>query len=503
MSVTKIISEEEIPKSKMEDNELLKNIREYDFIDNGIRIELTKKMNNTKSDECYVKLLTNKFLRDRWYKISKDNYIFFNDGEWLDKDANGFRSWISSIFYRILEECHVNIKGLGYNLIGEKKYTSLFKKFGELNKIQSLISCNHPSETKDFNKAKNILLFKDNVVFDMKTKETKYQDQSIKMTIKLPFESDILELTDRDKFCKEYFKSLFNCNKTAKSMINVIYTAISGNKMRYLFILWGEGRNGKSFFLNILNGIFGEWVSPISEKVFIKRNNQSTHNDEMVDCCKKRIGYFCEPPSGSELCEDTIKKISGDDGVTIRDLGKTTYVDTPTITLFMSCNTPPTLSNDTSMQDRLIAFHFCNRFKKDSEKEEELKEHLPYLLSYILRKGKLIDNPKMTDNMREAKNFIEYQSDIVEQYLTDSGDYEKDKDSTFNQTTFKKDIMNWAKYTNLKRSDLDKIGMNNLYKTLDKKGYNEVQRTSKIKNRRSGLKRTDKADIDENEDRYE
>ena len=438
MSVTKIISEEEIPKSKMEDNELLKNIREYDFIDNGIRIELTKKMNNTKSDECYVKLLTNKFLRDRWYKISKDNYIFFNDGEWLDKDANGFRSWISSIFYRILEECHVNIKGLGYNLIGEKKYTSLFKKFG-----------------------------------------------------------------DRDKFCKEYFKSLFNCNKTAKSMINVIYTAISGNKMRYLFILWGEGRNGKSFFLNILNGIFGEWVSPISEKVFIKRNNQSTHNDEMVDCCKKRIGYFCEPPSGSELCEDTIKKISGDDGVTIRDLGKTTYVDTPTITLFMSCNTPPKLSNDTSMQDRLIAFHFCNRFKKDSEKEEELKEHLPYLLSYILRKGKLIDNPKMTDNMREAKNFIEYQSDIVEQYLTDSGDYEKDKDSTFNQTTFKKDIMNWAKYTNLKRSDLDKIGMNNLYKTLDKKGYNEVQRTSKIKNRRSGLKRTDKADIDENEDRYE
>ena len=489
-------------KQKIKEFKELKVVRKDNLLFNDKLIKyFTDIFVKTQTVEDYVNILTDDMMRQYWFKKDKDNYIIFNL-KWLEVDSNGFRSWISKILTTFLKECRTDKYGTALNKISEEKYKKLYMKFGNLNSIQSLISSDHPDNYKHFNKQKNVILFNDSNYYDMKTKEVKELKQHVKMTIEIPFNSDIIKLTDKDEFCSNYFESLFSCKDTAQRMIDIIYTAISGNKLRYLITLWGKGRNGKSIFLNLLDDIFSHWSGPVSDKIFIEKKIQTTHNDEMVAVCKQRIGHFAEPPRGSVLCEDAIKRITGDDGIIVRDLGKTSYKDKPTATLFLACNTPPTFSSEGATQDRLIAFHFCNRFEKDSEYEENLKKHYPYILSYILRTGNLVDNPKPTENMDKAKEYIEHQSDVIEQYILESGDYEKDESGVFNQALFKKDITEWVNYMKLDSSDRDKIKMRSLYETLDKKGYPERARTAMIKKPRTGLKRLNNADIEDYGERF-
>jgi len=452
----------------------------------------------TYDDEAIIKFISTDF-KPLWIKQGGGNYLIFDieKRKWTPTCVNGFRIFIKFIldnyFYSL--QC----KGV---IFEEKTVFAVEKKLRKLKSIQNDFVTDQPKSWIDFDKKKNILLMDDNKIFNMVTKNIENNQSEYKLTVTLPYKSSILKLTDRDEFCKEYFTSLFNCEETAKVMINIIYSAISGNRIRGFIPLWGEGRNGKSFFLNLISDIFGDWVSTLSEKVFIDSKLSRTHNDEMVAVCQKRIGYITEAPEGGMLKESTIKEITGGDKITIRDLGKTSYEDTPTASLFFACNEPPEFSGSQSIQDRLFAFHFCNRFEKDVNYEDKIKEHYPYFLSYILRTGEIYKgDPPRTANMKSAFDNFKLNSDPLEQYLKETNDYEKydpdnnehkEEEFIFNQAVFKSDIIAWSRHTN--KNTGKKLEIKTLYPNLESKGYKLLPRTKTIKAPRKGLRRNNEID---------
>jgi hypothetical protein len=260
----------------------------------------------------------------------------------------------------------------------------------------------------------------------------------------------------------------------------------------------------------MISDIFGGWVSSLSEKIFIDNGLKTTHNDEIVAVCQIRIGYVAELPEGN-LKESTIKMITGKDKVTIRDLGLSSYEDEPTCSLFFACNKPPKFSGDKAIKDRLFAFYFCNTFDRDVNFEDKLRDHYPYFLSYILRKGEILySDPPRTENMLEAGKYFKLQSDLIAQYLKETDDYDifdpnnkdhDEKDFVFNQANFKKDITKWAYHTNKKCKEA--LQINQLYPQLEKKGYILISRTKSIKNPRKGLRRNNAIDNMDDEERFD
>ena len=457
---------------------------------------------NSRYDEDIISLLSEGEWKRYWIKKNRNEYLIWDiiNKEWKETDINGFRRHLSFILCQLLD---AGVFGQMMTDEIKKKYYDMLKKFKNLKKIQYDFITDSPDIYKVFNKKKNVILFSDNIIYEMDTKKLRKNSYEDKITIKLPYNSSILELTEKDDYCKNYFFSLFNCEETGSVMNNIIYSAISGNRIRGFMPLWGVGRNGKSLFLNMISDIFGDWASSLHQKVLISKKLQSNFNDEMVAVCNKRIGYITEPPSDSELKEDYIKQITGNDKITIRDLNKSSYEDTPTASLFLACNTPPAISSDLAIQDRLFAFHFCNRFEKDENYEIEIKSNYEYFLSFILRTGEIyFKDPPRTENMNSANKYFELQSDVIEQYLLQTSDYEKDENEIFNQAEFRRDIMAWANYSRLNQKEKDKLKPSLLYASLDKKGYELQKRTSLMKNPRKGLRRTQHADNDDYLERF-
>jgi hypothetical protein len=282
---------------------------------------------------------------------------------------------------------------------------------------------------------------------------------------------DINKWKSKDKeIVENYLFSILSCKESIKVLTDCIFTALSGNVLRYLVCITGETKNGKSTFFNLLNSMFGNYAKTIDEKIFIEKKDSETH-PEREDLLHLRIGTFTEPPSKCKLNESFIKKVTGGDDITVRPLYVAPYTGKPTCSLFMACNKPPIFTAEPAMNERLVVFNFPNKFEKNIEEDNRLLNIESKLFTYIMTTGKIIDKVVETDKMKEARNIITDQSNIIKQFINETENYEINKNAIFSFSKFIKDLKIWAisegQYNKFKDHIEDK---ENLKKLLEKEG---------------------------------
>lgn len=169
---------------------------------------------------------------------------------------------------------------------------------------------------------------------------------------------------DRNAACPRWLSFLdqvFDHDHDLVSFIHksVGYTLTGDVSEQVLFILYGEGSNGKTVFLNTLRHVLGSYAANVPFSTFEARARSSIPND-VASICGARLVTAAETADTARFNVDRIKNLTGGDPVTARFLHQDYFTFGSVAKIWLSVNHRPRVDDNTHSfwrRVRLVPFH--------------------------------------------------------------------------------------------------------------------------------------------------
>jgi putative DNA primase/helicase len=321
-----------------------------------------------------------------------------------------------------------------YNKVGTSSYIK-----GIIDYLNHLYTNDRIDELIDSNK--DLVAF-NNMLYDNKIKDFRLIKPSdyISKTCRYDINTKSNPVL-REKLIS-LIKSMFENDEIYNYHLKTISLSLFGNKTESFIINSGKGRNGKGVCSTLIENAFGDYFYS-GESTFLTtvykadRPNSTLYN-------LRGVRYFLttEPEADNETKFNIglIKKITGNDTITTRDLHKTNISYVPQFTPFLQCNTKPKIDNiDDAIKNRFriinFPFAFVNNPTKPNEKQGNinLKESLTkemynefMLLLLDINKSEPLNIPKSVlnevDDYLNTNNHVKLWLDCKFEYTTDRKD---------------------------------------------------------------------------------
>jgi len=200
-----------------------------------------------------------------------------------------------------------------------------------------------------------------------------------------------VEYTDKSD-CPMWMDFLDTIFDGDKSLINYIQRAVgyslSGStEEQIMFILHGNGRNGKSVFLDIITEIFGNYSINIQPQTIMVKQQTSGANSDIARLSGARFVTSTEPNDGVRFDEGLVKQLTGGDKVTARFLYGDEFDFNPEFKLWMATNHKPIIrGTDDGIWRRLAIIPFTVQIpldKVDKRLTSKLKREMKAILNWI------------------------------------------------------------------------------------------------------------------------
>ncbi|MEC5254061.1 phage/plasmid primase, P4 family, partial [Bacillus paralicheniformis] len=185
----------------------------------------------------------------------------------------------------------------------------------------------------------------DNGVIDLKTGELLPHDRDLLFTKISP----VSYQPDAD--CpnwKAFLESIFIDDRGAPNyeiidfMQKAIGYSLTGDTTeQVMFFLFGNGRNGKSTFINTVQHLFGDYGRQTNSDTFIKKKNDSAINNDIARLDGARFVSAVESEEGQQLSESLVKQITGGEKMSARFLRQEYFEFTPEFKVFFTTNHKP------------------------------------------------------------------------------------------------------------------------------------------------------------------
>ncbi|SFD82027.1 phage/plasmid primase, P4 family, partial [Tritonibacter multivorans] len=155
-----------------------------------------------------------------------------------------------------------------------------------------------------------------------------------------------------------------------------------------MFILIGDGANGKSTFTNVVNRLLGDYAKAAASQTLIARGGNSV-GDDLVDLVGARLISVSETEEGEALAEAKIKQMTGGDTLKGRPLyGKFIEFQIQG-KIFLATNSLPAINNtDHGIWRRIQAIPFNRTFKAEEQDRDlgrKLMAELPGILNWAVK----------------------------------------------------------------------------------------------------------------------
>lgn len=281
-----------------------------------------------------------------------------------------------------IDNCHKDtLKKIG--LCQSAKWGS-----GVLKHVDNLFKRNHKTEEIMEIFDNNVDLYPlGNSVLDFRTKEIRerlFEDffTYTNDTEYIPIEKR--KQKDVDNYMKQILKT-DDPNYVKNTAQIMAYNLCGRNDLKKVVFLIGDGNNGKSVYTKMNNSINKSQVTA-PERAFIKKNNESVLQTELVPLIKKRCAIVNEPEKGQKLNEGLIKTISGNDKkISIRSGGDKGYTERIiSCKLVVILNKMIQIECETGMTNRVLVIDFCNRFEKDDNVTKQILSLKNHYFSYLV-----------------------------------------------------------------------------------------------------------------------
>lgn len=236
-----------------------------------------------------------------------------------------------------------------------------------------------------------------------------------------------VEYTDKAD-CPMWMDFLNTIFDNDQSLINYIQRAVgyslSGStEEQIMFILHGNGRNGKSVFLDIITEIFGNYSINIQPQTIMVKQQTSGANSDIARLGGARFVTTTEPNEGVRFDEGLVKQLTGGDKVTARFLYGDEFDFNPEFKLWMATNHKPIIrGTDDGIWRRLAIIPFTVQIpldKVDKRLTSKLKREMKAILNwmsegYLLWRESGLQEPECISSQRDQ---YRVEMDSVETFI--------------------------------------------------------------------------------------
>ena len=197
---------------------------------------------------------------------------------------------------------------------------------------------------------------------------------------------------DPDSECPQwraFLLQIFDNNQRLVDFIqrSVGYSLAGVPSEQVLYLMHGNGANGKSTFLNVLRHLFGDYASQAEFTTFTdKRSGQV--RDDLAKLRGARLVLASEIDCGARLSESLVKQITGGDSLSVRELYGKYFEFTPQFTVWLAANTQPDIRGaDYGIWRRIKMIPFKVTFsaeEQDRDLQNKLLAEGPGILNWML-----------------------------------------------------------------------------------------------------------------------
>ena len=223
----------------------------------------------------------------------------------------------------------------------------------------------------------------------------------------------------------EFLNQIFDNDKDLIDYIQkaIGYSMSGSTKEQCVFFCYGNGRNGKSTFLDLISDIMGDYATNIQPETIMVRGQQGGANSDIARLKGARFVTTVEPNQGARINEGLLKQLTGGDTVTARHLYGQEFEFEPEFKIWMSTNHKPIIrGRDLGIWRRMHLIPFTVQIpenKVDKNLKYKLKKELTGILKWAVdgcirwqREGL-----EMPDAVKEAVKEYQNEMDVISAFL--------------------------------------------------------------------------------------
>ncbi len=188
----------------------------------------------------------------------------------------------------------------------------------------------------------------------------------------------------------DFLNQIFNYDTELINYIQraVGYSLSGSTEEQMMFILYGNGRNGKSVFLDIVNELFGNYSTNIQPQSIMVKQQSNNANPDIAKLDGARFVTTTEPSEGMRFDEGLVKQVTGGDKVTARFLHENEFEYIPQFKLWMATNHKPIIrGTDDGIWRRMAVIPFTVQIpphKVDKKLTYKLKREINAILHWAV-----------------------------------------------------------------------------------------------------------------------
>ena len=146
--------------------------------------------------------------------------------------------------------------------------------------------------------------------------------------------------------CEEWQKFLKQIFDGDDELIEYIqravgYSLTGSTKEQIMFVLLGNGRNGKSVFLETISNLLGTYSSTMQASSIMVKQISNSANSDIARLANARLVTSSEPNDGFRIDEGLVKQLTGGDKVVARELYSKEFEFEPEFKLWLATNHTP------------------------------------------------------------------------------------------------------------------------------------------------------------------
>ncbi|MCO4346569.1 phage/plasmid primase, P4 family [Staphylococcus agnetis] len=324
------------------------------------------------------------------YNYTANSWYYYDGKRWKKDDSGKMKTLVDKVVASLKDEKISAEHYEGYKEEEIKKFRTRHwkdsrnhsKKENMMKECQHLLPIHHHNFDTDFS-----LFNTQNGYIDLNT-GTLHDHEKNKFFTKM----SNTEYTDKSD-CPIWINFLNDIFLGREELVKYIQRAIGYSLSGYtteqvLFVLFGNGRNGKSVFLEIMSEVFGEYATNIRPQAIMAGKNNSDASPEIAKLDGARFVTTTEPNEGDRFDEGLLKQLTGGDKVSARRLYENEFEFTPQLKLWMATNHKPYVrGTDEGIWRRFVIIPFEKQIplhEVDRELPQKLKEELPAIIKWCV-----------------------------------------------------------------------------------------------------------------------
>jgi putative DNA primase/helicase len=252
------------------------------------------------------------------------------------------------------------------------------------------------------------------------------------------------------------------------------YCLSARTHLQEFYLFTGDGANGKSTLITVMQRLMGEYARPILASTLFEGHRSDQSDYDLALLPGVRLAVAQEAESKAQLHSARLKQLTGGDTIAARAICRAPFSFRPCAKIIMVANRRPELdAYDEALKRRVRVVPFDRQVpagQRDPDLVDKLTAELPGILNRLVRAGAdyAAGKTPTPEAVLKATTGYFFEKDSVAAYLDERTD--KWSGAMVAKTELHEDYAEWCKM-----DCLQPLGSRELTRVMRKKGYEDCR----------------------------